>query len=90
MGQFFKGYEVMPKLEPKKFKKIGFPDSGDCATALVEVIDGESKLVTYGDDYHDKIIEYIEGFFKGLDYVGIPYEIEELELEDTDMYSHFD
>lgn len=31
------------------------------------------EVIMYGDYYHDKIDKQIEGFFKGLDYVGVSY-----------------
>lgn len=39
----------------------------DTQRALVEVLnDGEYKVIMSGDEYHDKIIEKVEGFFQAL------------------------
>lgn len=47
--------------------------SGDAYN--VELIDLDTdEVVTCGDYYHHKIYDKIEGFFEALDYLNVPYE----------------
>ena len=58
--------------------KIYVNDEFDEERALVEVTDNQFKVVQYGDYYHDKIDERIEGFLEGLIYIGdVQYELED-------------
>lgn len=67
-----------------KFERISYLDCGDGAEALIH----NGKLLMYGDTYHDKIAEQIDGFFAGLDFAEIEYEVEESE-SNGDMYSEW-
>lgn len=53
-----------------KFKNEGYGEEA----RLYDITD-EPGLAMEGDYYHDKIDEKIEGFFLGLDYSGIKYEV---------------
>lgn len=57
----------------KKFIKLKNEGYGEEAR-LYDVTD-ELGLTMEGDYYHDKIDEKIQGFFLGLDYSGIKYEV---------------
>ena len=64
-----------------KFTLIDFT-GGDIEKAL---IDDRDDVVMSGDYYHDKINDKIEGFFEGLDYAKLKYNVEEVE-QDGSLY----
>ena len=62
----------------KKLISIDFGGGGDGTTILY--VDG--KLEMYGDYYHDKIDDKINGFAQGLEHMGEEISIEILNVED--------
>jgi len=60
---------------------VDFTGGGDGVTALY--VNGE--LEKYGDYYHDKIDEWIEGFEAGVKMTGAFVEVEKEECKDADM-----
>lgn len=57
----------------KEFKKY-INGTYEDEIALVEITEVREKVIMYGDYYHDKIYEKIEGFFRGLEYCGVEYK----------------
>ena len=72
-----------------------FPDCGEFKASLTTHIihcDGIPfcKVVMYGDYYHDKISERMDGFFEGLDYAGVKYIKEYKTMDEgVDIYDYY-
>jgi uncharacterized protein YgfB (UPF0149 family) len=49
------------------------------------------EIIMKGDAYHDKIIQWIDGFLEGLGYADIEFELEEEIIDSThEMYVELD
>lgn len=66
-----------------KFTIVTFDPLGDAIPKAL-YIDGE--LYKYGDYYHDKIDEWIDGFIEGVKYTKAEIDIEEVECN-NDSYN---
>lgn len=66
----------MGRMTKVRVKKIRCSECEDF-TKLVNCDTGE--VITYGDYYHDKITEYIDGFIFGLEYAGVEVVLEDRE-----------
>ena len=66
--------------------KVYDKEDGDIVKALIN--EDTKELILNGSYYDDKIIERIDGFTQGLDYVNIEYELlkEETINENHEMY----
>lgn len=65
-----------------KIQIVKFNPEGDDVTAMYI----NDALWTYGDYYHDKIDNWIQGFLEGLDYATAEYKLERWEIPgDTDI-----
>lgn len=60
---------------------VDFTGGGDGVTALY--VNGD--LQKYGDYYHDKIDNWIEGFEAGIKFTGAYLEVEKEECKDSEM-----
>ena len=77
----------------RKYIKLNGAD--DCDSALYEYLDGKLVLVVSGDYYHDKIDEFIDGFFRGLHHCDVKYDVwtthvSNYDEEFSDMICEFD
>ena len=63
--------------------KVDFTGGGDGVHAIY--IGG--NLHKYGDYYHDKIEEWMEGFVGGLEWCGLEIRVDKVECIDEEMIS---
>lgn len=50
-------------METRKFER--YVAEGDGISLLVELKDGKGEVVHYGDEYHDSIERFIDGYLEG-------------------------
>lgn len=69
-------------MKMKKLLKVINNDYGE-EEVLYELNDeGYLKEIVSGDQYHDNIYEYIDGFLHCLDYTKMEYSYEVVDVED--------
>jgi hypothetical protein len=74
------GFESL--CEYMKIVKVDMTGGGDGVYALYI----DDKLVIYGDYYHNKINEYIDGFLAGLKYGKVKSTFKKIRLEDDNEW----